>query len=105
MPTPPLEEQIVNEGIFAYAENVQCEIRIVRTNVRFGSGDAEDPLEVSEDRVTESYYVRYGSTTQRGVFTAGSGPFDSLPEAMAGAALQLGGQRTILWTEAPASDA
>jgi hypothetical protein len=100
MPMPPPEEQIVKEGSFVYAESVQCEIRIVRTNVRFGSGDADDPPEVSEDRVTESYYVQYGSTTQRGVFTAGSGPFDSLPEALAGAARQLGAQRTIRWEQA-----
>jgi hypothetical protein len=92
-------EQVVMQGSFRYAEGVECEIRIVRTNTRFGSGDYQDPPEISEDKEIDSYYVQYGSTTERGVFNAGSEAFSTLEEAAAGAVQQLGAQRAIRWQE------
>ena len=91
------EAEVVNTGTFLYATSVECDIRVIRSSVRYGSGDQDDPPEVANDIEVESYYVEYGSTTQRGVFSAGSTAFSSLQEAILGAAEQLGPHRTVHW--------
>ena len=99
------EEATVKRGTFLYAAEIECDIRIIRSQVRYGTGDDEDQPEIANDIEVESYYVHYGSTTQRGVFSAGSIAFPSLELAMLGAAEQLGPKRTIQWCEGAPSEA
>ncbi|RUR69095.1 hypothetical protein EJP67_18730 [Variovorax guangxiensis] len=75
-------QEIVKEGIFLYDGEIECDIRIVRSPVRFGTGDHEDEPHVRDDVEQVVFYVLYGSTTERGVFRSGSGAYESLHEAM-----------------------
>ena len=61
-------EDVVLRGAFLYAGTVECDIKVVRSPVRFGSGDHEDSTEEREDSKHETFYVWYGSATERGVF-------------------------------------
>jgi hypothetical protein len=98
-------EQVVKTGTFVYAVGVECDVRIVHRFVRFGTGDQDDPPDIADDIVVDSYYVQYGSTTQRGVFNSESAAFESLQEAMFGAIQQLGQERTVRWHEVTTSAA
>ena len=67
-------KEIVKSGCFTYAGQITCDVRIIRSTVQYGSGDHED-----------SPHLEYGSTTARGEYNAGGGPYDSLAEAIAAA--------------------
>jgi hypothetical protein len=88
----------VKQGTFLYDGSVVCDVRVVQTEVCFGSGDSEDPPEVAEDRPGPCFYVEYGSTTKRGEYRAGSGGYGALEEAVAEAEKQVG---KIDWLESP----
>ncbi len=57
-------------------------LQIAKTNIRWGSGDDEDDPEYSEDIEGEFYYIKFGSTTERGKFVAGSMVHSSLQDAI-----------------------
>jgi hypothetical protein len=99
------KETTVKTGTFLYAAEVVCDICVVQSQVRYGTGDYEDPPEIANDIEAEAYYVHYGSTTQRGVFSAGSMAFPSLEQAVLGAAEQLGPHSAIQWCEGAPSEA
>lgn len=90
---------IVKQGTFLYAGAVQCDIRIVLSPVFFGSGDYEDEDEVREDRNEPTFYVEYGSTTERGIFNSRGGGFLSLDSAVAAAEASLGGNGSVTWQD------
>ena len=73
---------VVKTGTYLYAGEVVCDLQVVYSAVRYGSGDSEDPADVANDQSRASYYLEYGSTTERGAFSAGGGGFDSLEQAM-----------------------
>ncbi|MDP9602381.1 hypothetical protein ABL840_09350 [Variovorax sp. NFACC27] len=75
-------QEIVKAGVFLYDGEIECDIRIIRSPVRFGTGDREDEPHVRDDVEQVIFYVQYGSTTERGVFPSGSGAYESLQEAM-----------------------
>ena len=79
---PGAEERVVKSGTFLYVGEVRCDVRIVYSPTRYGSGDHADAEEFANDQKMDSYYVEYGSTTQRNVFTSGGGWFPSLSEAV-----------------------
>src|SRR5688500_5797491 len=89
-------EKVVATGTFLYA-GTECDLRIVFSPIRYGSGDCEDEPEIANDSVADTYYVQYGSTTQRGIFNAGAGGFPSLVEARAAAEAAPGIGLTIRW--------
>jgi hypothetical protein len=89
-------QEIVKEGIFLYDGEIECDIRIVRSPVRFGTGDCEDEPRVRNDAEQVVFYVLYGSTTERGVFPSGSVAYESLEEAVTQlAAMDIG--PTLRW--------
>jgi hypothetical protein len=88
---------IVKRGTFLYGGSVECDVRIVRSLVRFGTGDYEDPAELRDDVALPTFYVAYGSTTQRGVSTTGGGGHASLSAAMAAAETAIGSAASIRW--------
>ncbi|WP_395320600.1 hypothetical protein [Variovorax sp. UC74_104] len=90
-------QEIVKEGVFLYDGEVECDIRIIRSPVRFGTGDHEDEPHVGDDVEQIVFYVLYGSTTERGVFGSGSGAYESLQEAMTQLAATAIGP-TLRWT-------
>jgi hypothetical protein len=74
-------ETIVLRGEYLYGGGVACDIRIVRTDVRYGTGDHEDPDEIRPDRGGVFYDIHYGSTTSRGQYNCGARGFESLEKA------------------------
>jgi len=88
---------VVMKGTFLYGGTV-CDLRIVLRPIRFGTGDNEDPTEIRDDLVQDTFYVEYGSTTQRGAFNAGSGGHPTLGAAIADAEAAPGIGKTIVWT-------
>ena len=93
------KQTVVKEGTFRYDAVIECDIRIILSPVRYGSGDYEDPPEIENDVEQDTFYVQYGSTTERGVFNAGGGGYPSLAEAMAQAESPLGIGSTIRWKD------
>lgn len=90
-------EEIARIGWFTYAGQITCDLRIIRSPVRYGSGDHEDPPHLADDQPVETYYVEYGSTTARGAFNAGSCAFDSLAGAIAAAEAVPGIGDSVRW--------
>jgi hypothetical protein len=75
-----LTDKVVKTGTYLYAGQITCDVRIVYSPIRYGSGDPVEPPE--EDEPRDSYYLEYGGTEQRGAFVGGGGCFDTLEEAM-----------------------
>lgn len=95
---PSAADRVVQAGTFLYDGQVECDIRIVHRPVRYGTGDHEDPPEVSDDAELDTFYVQFGSTTSRGIFTAGGGGFPTFAAAVAYAEAVPGVGTTIRWT-------
>ncbi|WP_119965670.1 hypothetical protein [Simplicispira lacusdiani] len=98
-------ERVVREGTFLYDLQIECDVRIVYSPIHYGTGDWEDPPEIQNDLEQDTYYVQYGSTTERGRFNAGGGGHRSLPEAMAAAEAAPGIGPTVRWLGPSANDA
>lgn len=94
---PVLGEKIVATGTFLYDGVVECDLRIAFSATRYGTGDHEDEPEIANDVVTDTYYLEYGSTTQRGVFKVGGGGYPSLTAARAAAEAAPGIGPTVRW--------
>lgn len=90
-------ETVVKEGIFLYDREIECDVRIVHSPIRYGSGDHEDPPDVANDLTQDCYYVQYGSTSERGVFNASGSGYPSLPQAIAAAEKAPGIGATLRW--------
>lgn len=94
-----LKSNVVKEGTFLYEGIVECDIRIVYSDIRYGSGDYEDPPKIANDIFRDTFYLEYGSTTQRGVYNASGGGFPSLEEAIKKAESAPGIGYTVKWNE------
>lgn len=90
---------IVKQGVFLYDNLVECDIRIVFSPIRYGSGDYEDPEEIRNDVETPTFYIELSSTTQRGVFNAGGGCHPTLEQAILSAQKLPGIGASIKWLE------
>jgi len=90
-------ETLVKEGTYLYDGAVECDVCIVHSPIRYGSGDHEDSPEIAGDMECDTYYVRYGSTTDRGVFNAGGGWYSSIAEAIASVEAAPGIGATARW--------
>jgi hypothetical protein len=90
-------DRIVKTGTCLYDGQVECDLKIVYSPIRYGTGDYEDPPEIENDQEVDTYYLWYGSTIERNQFSAGGGGFSSLPEAMAAAERAPGIGSTVRW--------
>ena len=98
-------ETVVKEGTFLYDGKIECDIRIIHSPIRYGSGDHEDLPEVENDREQSTFYIQYGSTTERGVFNASGGGYPTLAEAVAAALASPGIGNTICWAKSADAEA
>jgi hypothetical protein len=96
MTSPGDANSVVLRGTWLYAGSVPCEVRIVRSSVRHGSGDTEDPQEVANDQDVECYYLEYQTTAGTPKWVGG-GSSQSIAEAKQSAALLLGA--SLKWQE------
>lgn len=79
----------VKRGLWLYAGTTPCEVRIVRHDVLFGTGDPDDPPELAADRSLECFYVRYHTPAAAPAWLDGGAAL-SLREAMFLAERKLG---------------
>ncbi|RQO62798.1 hypothetical protein DBV14_03825 [Variovorax sp. KBW07] len=86
----------MKEGTYLYDGEIECDIRIVRSQIRWGTGDDGDEPRVRCDVEKDTFYVQYGSTSERGIFNAESDGFESLEEALTQVARTTIGP-TICW--------
>ena len=93
-----LPENIIKVGTFLYDDSVLCDVCISFSPVRFGTGDYEDQLEIGEDVVVDTYYVFFGSATERGCYNSGGGGYPSLAEAVANVEARPGFGKTVKWS-------
>lgn len=49
----------VKEGCWFYAGITICQVRIVQHHTLYGTHDPSDPPEISVDRMSDCYYIRY----------------------------------------------
>ncbi|CAN5153687.1 hypothetical protein BH11PSE11_BH11PSE11_32480 [soil metagenome] len=97
MSITPSSENIVKEGTFIYDGCVECDVCIVFSLIRVGTGDYEDSPQIRDDAELDTYYLWFGSTTERGRYTAGGGGFASLSDAIANAESRPGFGSSIRW--------
>ncbi|MBU5484231.1 hypothetical protein KQI86_07800 [Clostridium sp. MSJ-11] len=76
------KSKIVKRGICLYDNIKEYEVIIIESNIRYGSGDYDDPPEIAEDVECLCYYTWFDSPIQRGEFCTGGGAFMSIGEAM-----------------------
>ena len=105
MKSPASNETVVKEGTFCYDSDIECDIRVIRSTVRYGSGDPEDSPQIANDVEQTTFYIQYGSTTERGVFNAGGCGYPRLAEAAAAAVESPGIGNTIRWRESKNAEA
>ena len=84
-------------GSYLYDGSVSCELCIVLSLVRYGTGDYEDEADIAEDAPIEAYYLYYGSPASQAQFNSGGGGYASLADAMAGAERAPGIGATVRW--------
>ena len=89
--------EVVKNGTFLWAGELEGAVKIVREPVHYGTGDLEDEPEVSDDQERETYYVHYESTTEKGVFNSRSSGYSNLTEAIEAAETAPGIGKTIVW--------
>lgn len=90
---------VVKKGTYIYDSSVECDLCIIYSHIRYGSGDYEDPSDIADDIEVDTYYLYFGSTTERGKFNAGGGGYPSLSEAMVAAENAPGIGRTVRWVK------
>lgn len=93
------DEKVIKNGTFLYDGTVLCDLRIVRSEMRSGSGDYEDPPELANDQYGEFFYVQYGSTTERGNFNSSGVSCATLEDAIALAESAPGIGNTVKWID------
>jgi hypothetical protein len=89
-----MAESVVKTGTYLYAGRVVCDVRIIHSPIRYGSGDPVEPPVQDEQR--DSYYLQYGGTGRRDAFIGGGGCFDTLDEAMRRASETM---ESLTWVE------
>lgn len=92
-------QRVVAEGTFLYDGLAECDIRIIFGPICYGCGDFDEESHMYEDVVRDTYYVEFGSTTERGVFNAGGGAFSTLEEAMSDILARPGIGSSVRWTK------
>jgi hypothetical protein len=82
------------EGRWFYAGSVATRVRLLQSEVAFGTGDHEDEPEDADDRPGRCFYVEWEPATG-GSGGSLTGPFETLQEAKAHVHTTAG---TVLWS-------
>lgn len=79
-----MDNNIILEGTWIYDKSKECNLRIVKSHIIFGTGDYEDTPEIRDDLEVECYYVEYESLIEQGKFCTRSQAYLTLNEAIDG---------------------
>lgn len=93
------DSDVVKTGVALYDQAVPYKVKIVRSQILYGTGDYEDPPEIREDQEVECFYIWYespGATEAQKRFFNGGGEFIELDEAIN--QVQQATHGTIKWT-------
>ena len=71
----------VKRGRCVYNNSTEYDVKIVKWNILYGTGDYEDPAEIRDDRIVDCYYVFYEDLIEKGIFNNCGGGFLSVEEA------------------------
>ncbi len=73
---------VVIEGTWIYSGQITCHIRIIKSDILYGSGDYEDPPEYCNDKEVECYYIEFESMIEKGNYNSRHMGFLSLSQAI-----------------------
>jgi hypothetical protein len=76
------KEKIIKKGTFLYDHKVICDIQIVETNIRPGTGDPYDSEDLRVDKEGTFYYIKFGSPLKRNLFSSLSLYFTDLQKSI-----------------------
>jgi len=79
---PSEDWEVVKQGTWLYANEIVCDLRILKHGWNYGSGDYEDEEDIREDHEGEFYYVEYSSPANPTEYRSRAGGYNSLEEAM-----------------------
>lgn len=83
-------------GTWLYDGSIPCEVRIVPHDTLYGTGDYEDPPEISDDREIESYYILFSTSVGEPPWVGGGAAL-SIAEAVAIVEAKL--DASLIWHE------
>ncbi len=89
---------LVGTGTWLYSGSVQCVVRVIESNVAFGTGAYEDEAELAEDRLERCFYVEWAPHDDPTGVSSTTGPFSTLDDAQAH--VQLASNATVSWDPA-----
>ena len=87
------------EGTWLYDRSVQSRIVVRTSRIAYGSGDDEDPPEISYDRDERCYYVEWSDPTDPSRVTSEVGPFKTLRDVLFH--VEKSTEGSIRWTGMP----
>lgn len=99
------DQRVVAEGTLLYDGMVECDIRIVFGPICYGCGAFDEETELHEDVVRDTYYVEFGSTSERRAFNSSGGAYPTLEEAIVASAKTVGIGPTVRWYRVEAQQA
>ena len=76
------QDRCLRTGVWLYNGTVPCRVEIWRRNLKPGTGDYQDPPEISDEQVGEWYAVEYAAAGEDRVGQAGGGFFSTLDAAL-----------------------
>lgn len=97
---PSLRADEVLSGSWRYDGTVPSRVAVRRSDVAFGTGDADDPPEVQEDREAPCFYVDWYHPMEPSRVVSGSVAFAMLREAIA--SVRAASQGSVTWDGTPA---
>lgn len=91
---------IVQEGAWLYDGQVPTGVRVVHCNVRYGTGDWQDPPEIRNDVSGAGFDVQWASPTSPSTYSAhASAVFPTLADAIAYAEGTAWVAGTLKWSQ------
>ena len=73
--------EVVMEGTWIYDGSIPCNLRIIKCNVLYGSGDYYDSPEIRDDKEIQCFYIQFEDMLKKGSYSDGGG-FLTLSEAI-----------------------
>lgn len=87
-------EEVIRVGTWLYDGRVPAQLRIIRQEVSYGTGDYEDPPDIREDREGPCFVIHWGSPGEQDTFKSRSASYPTIEDAVGAAEAMV---HTIEW--------